>query len=352
LPSVIISRKNAMSQNQFLSLILGLSAIGCFYLLISQYIYEQKPIISLHLGKTSPEEFFNLWESSENHCSSTRSLMLDEESLEFQINTGFPISDTSSWSWRIEPNKLSEGRLEIYPSYVNHNYDDSERRFANQLLENEVRGFVYLQKSLYLENQSIDLDNGYEKIESITDSLQYSQIAFNSPSQMVLNEETYVILLASNYLTEKTLESKLDSIFDRQNNTDSIETHQIRSTALLEAQLTGQNFSVESGSPVRQPVFDYDVTRWDWIVQPKQEGIKFLVLTINVILDLNGKQTPFTIGTFRKEIKVTVENKFEKFYESNQTLIIWFLSTGFTFGSVYFGFWLDKKKRNEVIPES
>ncbi len=262
----------------------------------------------------------------------------DKMQLRKVINPGFEIKLLNSGKNKIT---LSFDGDKVFPklSYQKNNY----QAFTEKFIRNEYDYIEFLSHTKSVEVNFLKLKD-HNEIVKVSDSLGYSQIAFNTPSQMILEEENPITLLVANFLTQEELAIQLDSILGK-SNLDSLETHRIKSTAFLEAHLTGQNFSVISGSPIRQPIFDYDVTKWEWIVEPKTIGIKYLVLTINIILDVKGKESPYTIQTFKKEINVKVKNKVWHFYKNNESLILAIFGIIFSFLAVYFGFWLGKKAK-------
>lgn len=184
------------------------------------------------------------------------------------------------------------------------------------------------------------------QIDKLIQSLGYANISFNVPQELFLDEEEPLALVASNGLTRKILENRLDSILGKRN-IDKIESHEIKASALIEAQLTGESFSVTSGSPVRQPLSGFNITKWEWIVEPKEKGDKFLTLTVNAILNHNGKEIPYTIETFNKKIKVKVKNRFWYWIKTNETLILGVASLIVTLLAAYLGYYLGKKSSNK-----
>ncbi len=203
---------------------------------------------------------------------------------------------------------------------------------------------------------SIIIEATKQKITNPYNKFIFSNIVFNHPKELFLNEEHSITLLVSNDLSryklnknidsnirnKPTLNKHLDSILGKKY-TDIIEEHRIKSSTLLEAQLTGQSFAVTSGNPVRQPITGHDFTMWTWTVEPKVKGDKMLTLTINAVFDSNGNKIPYTIRTFNKEINVKVRNKFSYWLKKNENLVIGFSTAIVTLLAVYFSFYLGKK---------
>jgi len=216
--------------------------------------------------------------------------------------------------------------------------------FTSEYVKNDIKYLEFISNTAIIQDS---LNRNYSSLDKLLEKLDYSNISFNSPDELFLNEEHPVILLVSNKLTKDDLFNKLDSILDN-SVTDSLEFHKIKSSAILEAQLTGQSFSVTSGSPVRQPISDFDVTKWEWIIQPIVEGDKHLVLTVNAILNINGTETPYTIQTFRKKIKVNVKNKLWFNYKKNEDLYLTIFGIIGALLVAYFSYRLGKRTSNKT----
>ncbi|RMA56297.1 hypothetical protein [Ulvibacter antarcticus] len=206
-----------------------------------------------------------------------------------------------------------------------------------EMFKNELE--YYLKKQSILDSVRNNLT--VNQVDKLIRNLSTSNISFNVPKQIYIGDEHPVILLASYGLTKIDLEKSLDSILGKKNQ-DKIETLSIRSSVLIEAHLTGEHFSITSGSPIRQPLSEFNATKWEWIVEPRLKGNKVLTLTINAVLNSNGKEIPFTLQSFNKKIQVKVKNRFLYWIKTNETLILGLLTLITTFLAVYYGYYLGK----------
>lgn len=122
-------------------------------------------------------------------------------------------------------------------------------------------------------------------------------ILYNVPGSMALEESYEIKLLLSPSKSLDELQKELPG---------KTEGAQIRIANKMEARLTGQDFTITAVSPEIQGVSGQETTEWDWEVKPTSGGLHNLHLTINVILLINGNETPRSIKTFDKQITVQV----------------------------------------------
>ncbi len=136
-------------------------------------------------------------------------------------------------------------------------------------------------------------------VDNILNSLPMANIAFNTPEKMRVNESHIIQLVLGLENSHAELQQLIDAA-------DSIDNDKIKVSTRMQARLTGANFSITAINPEVQGISSVNVTEWNWEVKPISEGDHDLHLTMSVILRVEGSDTPHTIRTFSKLIKVEV----------------------------------------------
>jgi hypothetical protein len=68
----------------------------------------------------------------------------------------------------------------------------------------------------------------------------------------------------------------------------------------------GGAFDVSPPGPQQQLISKEQVTTWTWVVTPKQSGIQFLILSLDAVLNVDGKDGTRNINTFKRKIEIKV----------------------------------------------
>jgi hypothetical protein len=139
--------------------------------------------------------------------------------------------------------------------------------------------------------------SGFSAVDDLLAQLPLGRIVFNVPSTMALAQSYEIKLLLSASRSLEELQKELPG---------KIEGAEIRIAPKMEARLTGQDFTISAVKPEIQGVSGQETTEWEWEVRPLSSGAHQLHLTINVILFVNGVETPRSITTFDKKITVEV----------------------------------------------
>ncbi len=131
-------------------------------------------------------------------------------------------------------------------------------------------------------------------------ALEPANIAFNTPTELHLDEQEVVRLLVSREETIDELQKQIDdAVGDKEGVT-------IRVSDVMVASLTGLDFDIERTSDARQPVASTGVTMWGWSVEPTESGTRSLHLTLTALLDVDGKEETYTVKTFDRTWTVVV----------------------------------------------
>lgn len=137
------------------------------------------------------------------------------------------------------------------------------------------------------------------EIDKALAALEPANIAFNTPTELHLDEPEAVRLLVSREQTIEELQAQIDAAGDK-------ESANITVSDVMVANLTGLDFDIERTSDARQPVASTGVTMWGWSVEPTESGTRSLHLTLTALLDVDGKEETYTVKTFDRTWTVVV----------------------------------------------
>ena len=136
-------------------------------------------------------------------------------------------------------------------------------------------------------------------IDAILGDLDLANVAFNAPAELRLHEPAVIQLLLSGKRPIEELKDELTALGER-------EGAQIRASDSMEATLTGAGFAIEPVTPSVQLVSDEAVTEWKWEVEPMRAGVRRLHLTLSALIDVAGRERPYTVRTFERTLAVRV----------------------------------------------
>lgn len=143
--------------------------------------------------------------------------------------------------------------------------------------------------------------------------LPLGEVAFNVPEKMMLHETTTIDLKVGG----PKLVGKLEELIEGEG---KIESHPIKFAGTMEAELTGTNFEITPNriNP-QQPTSIDEPTEWKWGIKAKERGKHSLILTLNVVIKVDGKERSRTINIFQKEIpvEVTTGTLVKEFFSNN-----------------------------------
>ncbi|KJJ83236.1 ornithine cyclodeaminase [Candidatus Omnitrophus magneticus] len=149
-------------------------------------------------------------------------------------------------------------------------------------------------------------------VDKIIGSLEFGNIAFNTPNAMQLDKPGMIKLLLSMRSSIEELKKEIELEGDKDGDKVLISNR-------MSASLTGTNFKITAITPELQAVTGSGNTEWKWEITPLKSGGQFLYLTLTALFFVEGKETPRTIRTFDKWIKVEVSPSVLvcKFFSSN-----------------------------------
>ena len=137
------------------------------------------------------------------------------------------------------------------------------------------------------------------EVDKALAELEPANIAFNTPTQLRLDESESVQLLVSREQAIEELQAQIDAA-------GKTEGHQITVSDVMVANLTGLDFDIERTSDARQPVATTGVTMWAWSIEPTDPGTRSLHLTLSALIDVDGNEETYTVKTFDRTWTVVV----------------------------------------------
>jgi len=143
-----------------------------------------------------------------------------------------------------------------------------------------------------------------EKIMTVDEALarlKSANIAFNTPDRARVGTSFVVEAKLSTQLTREVLK-----IFIEENG--KIEAARLKVSNRMIATLAGgSSFDVSPSGPQEQWVSEVEPTGWLWQVNPKTAGNnQVLILSLDALININGKDDRRTINTFKRRIDVDV----------------------------------------------
>lgn len=141
--------------------------------------------------------------------------------------------------------------------------------------------------------------SAHDSLKEVFPQFQMGNIVFNTPDTMKFGETRGIQLLLSPKLTFQELEKQLEK-------SGEVRRRRIRISQVMEANLTGRGFKIDPITVALQLVNPDGVTEWRWEVTSLEAGRHNLYLTMNAILEIDGKELPHTIQTLYEVIEVQV----------------------------------------------
>lgn len=151
-----------------------------------------------------------------------------------------------------------------------------------------------------------------EEVDMAIIAMKKANIAFNAPETMHLSDTVEIVLMLDMAKTSDALTQLIDSVGKKEGAT-------VRVTNRMGAQLTGSYFTITPISKEVQVISALNETVWRWEINPLQTGEHSIHLSLNAYFDVNGRDTPKMIQTYKKtiRIKVTWVNLAKSFFQSN-----------------------------------
>lgn len=152
---------------------------------------------------------------------------------------------------------------------------------------------------------------GPPTVDEVLANLGLGNLAFNPPAYMQMQEKKIVHLILSSTDSAAALKAELP---EEDQGTAKTATG-VRVAPRMEATLTGAGFQVEALTPVEQAVSRVTQTKWSWAVIPTEPGKQYLHLALSARIEVEGKDVPFVVRTFERqiEVKVTIEQEVSAF---------------------------------------
>ena len=146
---------------------------------------------------------------------------------------------------------------------------------------------------------SIDAKSSVSEIDRLLKRLHPGNAVFNPPASMVYGETRTIELLLD---PSKTIDELKGMVVDQ----GATQGYQIRFSDLMEAKLTGDGFQIIPATPEVQPVSMKETTKWQWDIRPTWFGTQTLHLSLNALLNVNGRDSTRSIETLNRTVSVRV----------------------------------------------
>jgi len=169
-------------------------------------------------------------------------------------------------------------------------------------------------KALSVYRQALSMDGD---VDRAIKTMKRANIAFNVPTSMILSEAIDIILVLD---MTKSIEELTRIIKSKGEKEGAI----INVTSRMGAELKGSNFKITAITEKIQVITSQIVTEWRWEIKPIIPGDHNVYLSLNAYFDVRGRDTPKTIQTFRKTIKIEVTwTKLTKDFFQNNWQWLW-----------------------------
>lgn len=138
-----------------------------------------------------------------------------------------------------------------------------------------------------------------DSVDRILASLDWANMAFNSPQRINLNETAQIQLLLSFRKPMDELREAISAAGER-------EGARVRISNRMEARLSGPNFQITAITTEEQAVGSIDTVEWKWEIKPTASGRHSVHLTLTALFSVDGAATRRAVRTFDKTIQVEV----------------------------------------------
>lgn len=136
-------------------------------------------------------------------------------------------------------------------------------------------------------------------VDQILASMEWANIAFNSPQKLNLKETAEVQLLLSLRKTMDELRTEITAAGER-------EGAKVKVSNRMQARLSGVDFQIVAITDEEQAVGATDTVEWKWEIKPLAAGRHSLHLTLTALFSVDGATTRRAVRTFDKTIEVKV----------------------------------------------
>ena len=142
--------------------------------------------------------------------------------------------------------------------------------------------------------------------------LKTGRIVFNAPQELGLHDSAVIELHLSR---RKRLSALLAEVRELGEKRGAV----IQVSPVMAAHLAGLSFAIEPIVPEEQAVSESRSTVWKWELKPTESGTHRLHLAMLVLVNLNGRGTPRSVGTYDTiiEIHVSAFDRTKQFVEGN-----------------------------------
>lgn len=162
------------------------------------------------------------------------------------------------------------------------------------------------------ENPDIQSIAGPSKLDIFLDEMEFGSIAFNAPTTINIDDSRQIQLILSLADTVDQLKQLVTKEGEKIGATIEVSDR-------MEAHLSGHMFRITEITPKIQAVSRSQQTKWKWEIHPNKVGWHRLHLTLSVLLEIDGHNTPRVTKTYSKVIvvKIAATQKVRFFIKKN-----------------------------------
>jgi hypothetical protein len=190
---------------------------------------------------------------------------------------------------------------------------DAEKRAA-ELARREAELARMREAALLAEEarRAAELSDAVDLVDRVVSDLEWGNIAYDPPKKIEFGDSAEIQLLLSPSHTVSELQLQLDRSREPQGAI-------LRISNRMEAQLSGQGFSISALTPDVQAVSGLQATRWAWEVEPRDYGTQRLHLALSAHIEVAGHDTPLVVRTFDRfvEVEITFGQRVSGFFQEN-----------------------------------
>lgn len=146
----------------------------------------------------------------------------------------------------------------------------------------------------------VSVGSNLSDVDQALMKLPTGSVAFNVPERTRVGKPLIIEAILSTILKPADLALLIKEV-------GKAEAASLKISNRMVATLSGGSaFDIAATSSADQLISDKDMTSWTWLVTPKTVGEQLMILSLDVVISINGKEDKRTITTFKQRIDVDV----------------------------------------------
>lgn len=162
------------------------------------------------------------------------------------------------------------------------------------------------------------------EVDEIFERLPVAKAYFGVPPTINIDSKTQ-IYLALSFDEIENAQKLITNLVDK-------DPEEIKVAPRTEVTLKSADFEIVKVSPSIQAVRKNSFTKWIWSITPKESGVRQLNFSVFALVDVEGKETPLELNTYKRSINVTITTaqKWSRLAEKHSAWILGILAAFFT----------------------